>query len=298
MQLEQIEQIIRGHSQLRSNVSLDAWLTSATLSRFRDWVPRPASGETTLLDIGCYQPAIGYYLALGWREIIGIAKEEGECNASNCYTNANGATARNLIIDVEAERIPEPDSSVDVVLMMEIFEHFGLDPMHALMEANRVLKPNGLLVLSTPNATAFDNLFRMMRGEAPYLGLEFSGFSTNRHNRIYDCRELRHILLVAGFEIEICTSRTYHVNKLTPKGKLFRILANLSDSWLRCRRHWQIERGEFLFARARKRREPKERYPRILYLDPGRWTDWFRAIGGEAVIKDNARAKGLVGEGY
>jgi SAM-dependent methyltransferase len=284
MQLEQIERIIRDHSQLRSNVSLDAWLTSATLSRFRDWVPCPNLGETTLMDIGCYQPAIGYYLALGWRDIIGIAKEEGECNESNCYTADDGATARNLILDVETEQIPQPDRSVDAVLMMEIFEHFGLDPMHALIEANRVLKADGLLVFSTPNAAAFDNLFRVMRGEGPYLGLEFNGFSTNRHNRIYDCRELRDILQAAGFEIEACISRTYQVSQLPPKGKLLRTLVNISDSWLRFRWHWQIERGEYLFIRARKTSEPKERYPDVLYLDRHKWADWFRAIGGEALI--------------
>lgn len=290
MQLEQIEQIIREHSQLRDNVSLDAWLTSSTLSRFRDWVPRPASGETTLMDIGCYQPAIGYYAALGWRNIIGIAKEEGECNASHCYTTDNGATARNLIVDVETEPIPQPDSSVDAVLMMEICEHFGLDPMHALIEANRVLKPGGLLVFSTPNAAAFDNLFRIMRGEGPYLGLEFSGFSTNRHNRIYDCHELREILRTAGFEIEICSSRTYQQNPLPPKGKIFRIFLNISDSWLRFRWRWQIERGDYLFVTARKKSAALERYPRLLYFDPSNWADWFRAIGGGAVVNaDSAR---------
>jgi SAM-dependent methyltransferase len=292
--LEHIEQIMREHSLLRDSVSLDAWLTFPTLSRFRDWVPRPASGETTLLDIGCYQPAIGYYVALGWRNIIGIAKEEGECNASHCYVTDNGATARNLILDVETEQIPQPDSSVDAVLMMEIFEHFGLDPIHALIEANRVLKPGGLLVFSTPNAPAFGNLFRIMRGETPYLGLEFSGFSTNRHNRIYDCHELCKILRAAGFEIEICTSRTYQRNpppwKMPLKMKIFRILLKISDSWLRFRRGWQIERGDYLFVTARKKSAALERYPRLLYFDPRDFADWFRAIGGEAVLEaDSAR---------
>lgn len=291
MQLEQIDQIIREHSQLHDSVFLDAWLTFSTLSRFRDWVPRPSSGETTLMDIGCYQPAIGYYIALGWRNIIGIAKEEGEGNANHCYVSDNGATARNIILDVETEQVPQPDSSVDAVLMMEIFEHFGLDPMHALIEANRVLKPGGLLVLSTPNATAFDGLFRMMRGDGPYLGLEFSGFSTNRHNRIYDCQEVREILRAAGFEIEICTSRTYQQNPLPPKGKIFRIISNMSDLWLRFRWRWQIERGDYLFAVARKKSAALERYPRLLYLDPSNWVDWFRAIGGEDVVKADSAGK-------
>jgi 2-polyprenyl-3-methyl-5-hydroxy-6-metoxy-1,4-benzoquinol methylase len=276
MQLKQIEQVIREHSQLGTNVSLDIWLTSSTLFRFRDWVPRPASGETTLIDIGCYQPAIGYYAALGWRNIVGIAKEEGECNVSHCYTTESGATVRNLLLDVEAERIPEPDDSADAVLMMEIFEHFGLDPMHALIEANRVLKPGGLLVLSTPNAVAFDSLYRIMLGEAPYLGLEFSGFSTNRHNRIYDCNELGEILRLAGFQIETCTSRTYQQRSMSLKRKIFRTLSDISDACLRFRGRRQIERGDYLFIAARKKSAALERRPSLLYFDPGKWPEWFR----------------------
>ena len=278
MQLYDIEQIMRRHSQLCNNVSLDVWLTRSTLSRFRDWAPRPASGENTLMDIGCYQPAIGYYAALGWRKIIGIAKEDGECNTTLCYTTENGATARNLILDVESERIPEPDDSVDAVLMMEIFEHFALDPMHALVESNRVLKTGGLLVFSTPNAAAFDNLCRIMRGGGPYVGLEFSGFSTNRHNRLYDCHELRELLRIAGFEIEICTSRTYQQNWLPAKIRVFRMIWKILDSWMQRRVGRQIERGDYLIIRARKVGTPGERYPRLLYFDPSNWPDWFEAI--------------------
>jgi hypothetical protein len=155
--------------------------------------------------------------------------------------------------------------------------------MHALIEANRVLKPGGLLVFSTPKAAAFDNLFRIMRGEGPYVGLEFRGFSTNRHNRIYDCHELRQILSAAGFKIETCTSRTYQQNRLPPKGKVFRILSNVSDSWLRFRRRWQIERGDYLFIEARKQSTVDQRYPPVLYLDPSNWADWFRAIEGRTL---------------
>jgi SAM-dependent methyltransferase len=276
VEVEQIGQIMRQHSQLPNAVSLDVWLTPSTLSRFRDWVPTPAPGETTLMDMGCYQPAIGYYAALGWRNIIGIAKEEGECNGRFCYTTENGAAAVNLILDVETERISVPDASVDTVLMMEIFEHFGLDPMHALTEANRVLKQDGLLVLSTPNAAAFDNLHRIVRGHGPYLGLEFSGFSTNRHNRIYDCKELHLILGAAGFEVEISTSRTYLGNPLPMKVKMFRFFSKAVDSWIQWRERRSIERGDYLFVRARKKNNAVERYPRLLYFDPSKWPNWFR----------------------
>ena len=285
MELQQIERIIREHSRLQNKVSQDLWLTPATVARYRDSVPVPGSGETTLMDIGCYQPAIGYYAALGWRTIIGISREDGECNSAFDYTTENSAAVRNVILDIETQRTSETDGSVDVVLMMEVFEHFGLDPMHALTEANRVLKPNGLLVFSTPNATSRNSLQRIMRGDSPHTGLEFSGFSTNRHNRIYDCNEIRNILTKAGFQIEVCTSRTYEEPHPGLGPKVINILSNMLDIWMRFRRrrlplnkHQQIERGDCLIVNARKIGKVLERYPAELYFNPELWPDWYQAI--------------------
>lgn len=278
MDLRDIERVIRGHSKGHSKVSLDTWLTHSTLFRFKEWVPPPANGETRLVDIGCYQPAIGYYAALRWREIIGIAKEKGECNTATTYQTEQGTIAKTVILDVETERIPELDESVDVVLMMEIFEHFGLDPMHAMIEANRVLKPGGLLVFSTPNATAFGSLRRIIQGSGPFGGLEFSGFSTNRHNRIYDANELRLVMEAAGFAVETSTSRTYHNTRRGIRTWSFEIFWKCSDVWVRFCTGRPIERGDYLFIRARKRGPVVDRYPRVLYFDPNEWPDWFNSI--------------------
>jgi 2-polyprenyl-3-methyl-5-hydroxy-6-metoxy-1,4-benzoquinol methylase len=278
MALSEMERLIRAHSNGHNEVSLNAWLSYSTLCRFQEWVPRPAPGETRLLDIGCYQPAIGYYAALGWREVIGIAKEEGECNTRNSYHTETGTVAKNLILDVEIERIPEPDGSTDAVLMMEVLEHFGLDPMQVLAEVNRVLKPSGLLVLSTPNAVEFRNMRRVMNGRSPYAGLEFNGFSTNRHNRIYDAEELHGVIEAAGFEVEVCTSRSYSDTWLGWRMFLFSVLWKGHDAWVKLRTGRRIERGAYLFVRARKRGPVVERYPGVLYLDPMEWPDWFKVI--------------------
>jgi 2-polyprenyl-3-methyl-5-hydroxy-6-metoxy-1,4-benzoquinol methylase len=230
------------------------------------------------MDVGCYQPAIGYYAALGWREVIGIAKEEGECNTESEYRTAEGAIVRNLILDVETELIPEQDRSVDVMLMMEVFEHFGLDPFHALAEANRVLKQGGLLVFTTPNAASFSSLRRLANGRSPFAGLEFSGFSTNRHNRIYDAAELQAIISAAGFTIELCTSRTYRVSSPGLRTAAFEALWKCIDSYSCLRTGQQTERGDYLMVRARKSGPILERYPPALYFDRDDWPDWFKAI--------------------
>ncbi len=49
-------------------------------------------------------------------------------------------------------------SHFDVALCCELIEHLAEDPMHMLLELNRVLRWGGLLILTTPNiASAFSH---------------------------------------------------------------------------------------------------------------------------------------------
>lgn len=49
----------------------------------------------------------------------------------------------------DVQKIPLPDNSFDTVLCAEVLEHVP-EPLQALKEIRRVLKPNGYLVMSTP----------------------------------------------------------------------------------------------------------------------------------------------------
>jgi hypothetical protein len=92
MELREIERVIRD----LCTVTVMRHLTPAdSLDTFpiQGMGAHPADGEARLLDIGCHQPAIGYYAALGWREIIGIAKEEGECSRTDTYRTEEGTIA-------------------------------------------------------------------------------------------------------------------------------------------------------------------------------------------------------------
>ncbi len=53
--------------------------------------------------------------------------------------------------------LPFPDNSLDIVLSSEVVEHLP-DPMPALQEMRRVLKPGGYAMITTPNPRNFPEM--------------------------------------------------------------------------------------------------------------------------------------------
>lgn len=269
-----LEEILRSHSRLPDHLrgNLETWLKEpGTLERFLALVPAPRSGETTLVDIGCYQPSVGFYFKLGWQSVIGFFVDEGEGTLTGSYEEPGGASARFIKSDIESERLPIDDETADVVLMLQVWEHFGVDPMHALWEVNRILKPGGRVVLSTPNGASWQYALRIFRGQAAWGGMEFTGFSPNRHNRLYDCSELRTTLEQAGFQVERCATADFGSRADHWSSWGFRAALGIADMASRLWSKRPRERGDTLFVEAIKTGEPKERFPGNLYLTERDW---------------------------
>jgi SAM-dependent methyltransferase len=102
--------------------------------------------------------------------------------------------------NLECESFPYDNDSFEMVLFCEILEHLPADPINALAEIHRVLRPGGQLILTTPNAARTENLIRLVAGENVYETL--SGYGAyGRHNREYTVEELRQLLVACGYEV-------------------------------------------------------------------------------------------------
>jgi len=183
-----------------------------------------------------------------------------------------------ILADIEREQIGIDTGAADVVLMMEIFEHLAIDPMRALWEANRILKMGGRLIFTTPNAASRDNFFRILRGRSPWVGLEFSGFSTNRHNRLYDAPELQVILRQAGFDIERCESHSYRDVRARLRERIRRALLAVIDACGGLLGDVRPMREDWIFIWAIKVSEPSQRYPASLYFNESDNPRWYEAL--------------------
>lgn len=118
--------------------------------------------DPVLLDVGCWDGEFSRRCAavLGADRVLGVEVYE---------TPARAAEARGLEVarvDLEAERLPWPDASVDVVLCNQVLEHLK-NIWLPMAEMHRVLRPGGYAVLSVPNLASLHNRVLMGLGRQP-----------------------------------------------------------------------------------------------------------------------------------
>jgi 2-polyprenyl-3-methyl-5-hydroxy-6-metoxy-1,4-benzoquinol methylase len=117
------------------------------------------------LDAGCGYGAFSAAAAAHGAAVVSV-----DIGARLVARTVARAGSRGLVGDVC--RLPLRDASFDVVLSSEVLEHTRA-PAQALGELARVLRPSGLLVLTTPNrAWQFPVRAASRLGLRPFRGLE------------------------------------------------------------------------------------------------------------------------------
>jgi SAM-dependent methyltransferase len=120
--------------------------------------------------------------------------------------------------DIETEAAPFADNTFDAVLFNELFEHLRIDPIWTLGEAFRVLRPGGVLLLSTPNLRSFRGLRNLLlrnQGHAVSAGAyeQYEKIATLGHMghvREYTTREVGDFLARVGFRVDTLIYRGGH----------------------------------------------------------------------------------------
>ena len=80
---------------------------------------------------------------------------------------ARPSIATSTISTPRSDIFPYPDESFETVLCCELIEHLFPDPMHLMAEINRILKPGGHLVLTTPNLASLRAISAILQGYHP-----------------------------------------------------------------------------------------------------------------------------------
>jgi SAM-dependent methyltransferase len=165
--------------------------------------------------------------------------------------------------DAERDVYPYADASYDTVLCCELIEHLVADPMHRMAEVNRILKPGGHFVLTTPNLGSLRAISGILQGYHPsffssYVRPRKEGEEPEaRHNREYVPLEIQHLLTDSGFEVLRLETGEF-LDEPHPE---FGWVHHLLERYLL----HQDYRGDGIYALARKIGPIKQRWPEWLY---------------------------------
>jgi len=194
---------------------------------------------------GCYYGPVGH---LDHRSVTSESGEEFCCEVD--------------LFDAEKDRFPYEDGSFSTVLCCELIEHLPSDPMHMMSEINRILKPGGALVLTTPNIASARAISAILQGFHPmlfpaYIRPNPDGETEARHNREYSPREIKDLLENSGFEVAALETGPFR--EVPTPGHAW--VEHLLDRYILPQEH----RGDGIYAVGRKRRPVRDRYPAWLY---------------------------------
>lgn len=195
---------------------------------------------------GCYYGPLG---RIDHKQITSESGQTFECDID--------------LFDAEKDIYPYEDASFNTVLCCELIEHLFADPMHMMSEINRILKPGGHLVLTTPNIGSLRSVSAILLGYHPSF---FPAYirprkddeeAEARHNREYVPMEIQHLLTDSGFDMVRLETGEFLDEPHPEFGWVTHLLKryNLSHDL----------RGDGIYAVARKAGPVKNRWPAWLY---------------------------------
>ena len=109
-----------------------------------DYAARFFRSHQKILEIG----ALPFFLTvplMSKYDVTTIDKITGEYSSDIIHKYS----IKTLICDLDYDTIPTEDDSFDGIIMNEIFEHLRVDLIFTMTEVLRVLRPGGILLLST-----------------------------------------------------------------------------------------------------------------------------------------------------
>lgn len=146
----------------------------------------PVLDSARVLEIGCGRGGFARWLA-SRDPLLLVAADFSPAAVARAADFNRGTSTRFSVADIT--RLPHPDNTFNLVISCETIEHVP-DPQGAVSELARVLAPEGLLLLTTPN---YANLLGMYRAYRRLRGCPFQEEGQPINNFTYIWRTMHWI---------------------------------------------------------------------------------------------------------
>ena len=189
---------VEQHQPYSDRTGFLSWLDGDSAACHR-WVPK----NVRVLDIGCgYCETLGYHKARGC-EVWGCEADENVRKIADKF-------GFNVHIGLFDPDNYEKDY-FDYVTMDQVLEHCT-DPEETLRQIHSVLKPDGKLIVGTPQSQCIDRFL---------FGRYWGGWCTPFHLNIFSKKSVRLLLAKTGFRYEFSKCLVPSVNLLNQWAVLF-----------------------------------------------------------------------------
>ena len=156
----------------------------------------------SILEVGCGKGTLSDYIHTMGRSIVSLDIDGLElAKAKQTYPHLK-------LIQGDAQNLPFSDNSFDILISIENFEHLPDVDQH-LFEVKRVLKPNGILLIKTPNKI-WDTPYWLIIKRWTYKELKKPGC----HISTQTYYELKKLLENHGFNVTFLTINALHPDSL------------------------------------------------------------------------------------
>lgn len=143
-----------------------------------------------IFDLGCGDGTVGALLKDNYRITI-----DG-CDISEVAVNRARNHYRTVYqLNIDDDDIPVESGSYDIVICTDILEH-TLSPIHALIEIQRILKNDGVTVVSVPNYGFIRYRIQSLIGNLPSI------IRDKRHYSAFTLSHLGDLLGDSGLDVQ------------------------------------------------------------------------------------------------
>jgi SAM-dependent methyltransferase len=127
--------------------------------------------------------------------------------------------------DIETEKLPFGDNSFDAVVFNELFEHLRINPIFTLSEVLRVLRPGGIMMLSSPNLRSLNGMYNFCIKNRAY---SCSGNTYEEYQKLENLGHMGHVREYTTAEVtEFLTNIGFDVTSIIYRGRFRTIVKQL-----------------------------------------------------------------------